>query len=67
MRRHIIYLLLAMFVGCSMPVLAQSEDDYDESIRMPVRRLHPEREREKARKKRKLYNGMIKCQLYMYF
>lgn len=51
MRRHIIYLLLAMFVGCSLPVLAQSEDDYDESIRMPVRRLHPEREREKARKK----------------
>ena len=51
MRRHIIYLLLAMFVGCSMPVFAQSEDDYDESIRMPVRRLHPEREREKARKK----------------
>lgn len=43
--------MMAIFVGCSLPVLAQSEDDYDESIRMPVRRLHPEREREKARKK----------------
>ena len=51
MRRHIIYLLLAMFVGCSLPAIAQNENDYDESIRMPVRRLHPEREREKARKK----------------
>lgn len=40
-----------MFVGCSLPALAQNENDYDESIRMPVRRLHPEREREKARKK----------------
>lgn len=43
--------MLAMVVGCSLPVMAQSENDYDESIRMPVRRLHPEREREKARKK----------------
>ena len=43
--------MLALFVGCSFPALAQSEDEYDESIRMPVRRLHPEREREKARKK----------------
>ncbi len=42
---------MAMVVGCSLPAMAQSENDYDESIRMPVRRLHPEREREKARKK----------------
>ena len=51
MRRYLIYIMLAMFVGVSLPVMAQNENDYDESIRMPVRRLHPEREREKARKK----------------
>ena len=42
---------MALFAATSLPCLAQSEDDYDESIRMPIRRLHPEREREKARKK----------------
>lgn len=42
---------MALFAVTSLPAMAQSEDDYDESIRMPVRRLHPEREREKARKK----------------
>lgn len=51
MRIYFIYILMAMVVGCSLPAMAQSENDYDESIRMPVRRLHPEREREKARKK----------------
>ena len=52
MRRHIIYMAMALFAASAMPLAAQdSEDDYDESIRMPIRRLHPEREREKARKK----------------
>ncbi len=52
MRKHIIYIAMALFAASAMPLAAQnSEDDYDESIRMPIRRLHPEREREKARKK----------------
>ena len=43
---------MALLACSSLPLAAQdSEDDYDESIRMPIRRLHPEREREKARKK----------------
>ena len=42
---------MALFAVTSVPCMAQSEDDYDESIRMPIRRLHPEREREKARQK----------------
>lgn len=52
MRKYIIYIAMALFAASAMPLAAQnSEDDYDESIRMPIRRLHPEREREKARKK----------------
>lgn len=52
MRKYILYVVLALVAVTAVPVLAQnSEDDYDESIRMPIRRLHPEREREKARKK----------------
>ncbi len=43
---------MALLAASTMPLAAQnSEEDYDESIRLPIRRLHPEREREKARKK----------------
>jgi len=48
--------LIALLIACSFvaAMLATPIDDdrdYDESIRMPVRRLHPERERAKARAK----------------
>lgn len=54
--RHLLRLfLLALLLGLPATAAAQNyhpdEDEYDESIRRPIRRLHPEREREKARKK----------------
>ncbi|MBQ7691915.1 MAG: hypothetical protein IJT30_12105 [Muribaculaceae bacterium] len=46
--------LLLFTIATILPVVAQdhpeSERDYDASIRRPIRRLHPEREREKAMK-----------------
>ncbi len=46
--------LLLFTIAISPPMHAQdhptSEREYDESIRRPIRRLHPEREREKALK-----------------
>lgn len=51
MKRYLIFLILAALSCTTIAWGQNNEDDYDESIRMPVRRLHPEREREKARKK----------------
>lgn len=52
MREWLIYLLMALAVcpavSAQKPVV---EQDYDESVRRPVRRLHPERERAKAQKR----------------
>ena len=54
-KRFILIMLAAcLLAGGAMPAMANSrpdEEDYDESIRKPIRRLHPEREREKALKK----------------
>lgn len=55
MNRKIRILLFLLFtIATTTMVTAQdhpeSERDYDESIRRPIRRLHPEREREKALK-----------------
>lgn len=52
MRKRLYLILLFAFVTCSA-VLAQSpwpdeESERDESVRKPVRRLHPERDRDKA-------------------
>lgn len=55
MRHYFSLLLIAVALSFASVANAQvyhpDEDEYDESIRRPVRRLHPEREREKARKK----------------
>ena len=54
MNRIIRILLLLFTIATTLCVSAQdrpeSDRDYDESIRRPIRRLHPEREREKAMK-----------------
>ncbi len=54
MKKIIYHLLLLFTFVTSLPAAAQyhpeSENEYDPSIRRPIRRLHPEREREKAMK-----------------
>ena len=54
MKRILHSLLLLFTIATCLPLSAQdhptSEKEYDESIRRPIRRLHPEREREKAMK-----------------
>ena len=54
MKRFLYSLLLLFTIATCLPVNAQdhpeSESEYDASIRRPIRRLHPEREREKAMK-----------------
>ncbi|MBR1551689.1 MAG: hypothetical protein IJ632_05145 [Muribaculaceae bacterium] len=42
---------LALCSTTGAAAMQPDEEDYDESIRKPIRRLHPEREREKAIKK----------------
>ena len=59
MKRHTLYRLfmwVAMFTFATCTIVASpafpdDEDQYDESIRKPVRRLYPNRERDKAMKK----------------
>lgn len=46
-----ILLVLIGFTGICAWALSPDEKDYDESVRLPVRRLHPEREFDKAMKK----------------
>ena len=45
MRRHLLFAVLAAFIASATVSAATvpDEEDYDESIRLPVRRLHPER------------------------
>ncbi len=53
MKKIIRYTLAAiMALSVVSPAVSMADEkDYDESVRMPVRRLHPERERDKALKK----------------
>jgi len=43
--------LATLSTAVAATTMRADDDDYDESIRRPIRRLHPEREREKAIKK----------------
>lgn len=51
MKKNIFLIISCLFLFCSVQAVAQNnESDLDESVRLPIRRLHPERELEKAKK-----------------
>lgn len=52
MKKLLLYVIVATTLGMGVATATPpDEDDYDESVRLPVRRLHPEREFDKMMKK----------------
>lgn len=51
MKRYLISAILLVAAGSTVVAAMPDEKDYDESVRLPVRKLHPEREFDKAMKK----------------